>query len=137
MPRGTGRYRPATSRMYFFYSLLTVVATVLLTPYFLWQSLRGKSYLRNLPERLGLRFPPELSSANSAPGAIWIHSVSVGETLAAVPLARALRKRFPERRLVISTTTATGQALARERLSFADAVFYFPLDWRGPTRRAL
>ena len=54
-----------------------------------------------------------------------------------MPLARALKERFPERRLVVSTTTATGQAVARERLGFADAIFYFPLDWRGPVRRAL
>ena len=63
--------------------------------------------------------------------------MSVGEVLAALPLARSLKQRFSERRLVISTTTATGQALARERMKFADAVFYFPLDWRGPVRRAL
>jgi len=50
----------------------------------------------------------------------------VGEALAAVPLARSLKQRLPSRRLVISTTTATGQALARERMAFADAVFFFP-----------
>jgi 3-deoxy-D-manno-octulosonic-acid transferase len=128
----------AIIRMYFLYSILTVVVTLILAPYFLVQSLRGKNYLRNLPERLGLKFPPRLAATgDSAPGAIWIHSVSVGETLAAVPLARALKERYPERRLVISTTTATGQALARERMQFADAVFYFPLDLRGPVRRAL
>ena len=38
---------------------------------------------------------------------------------------------------MISTTTVTGQKIARERMRFADAVFYFPLDWRGPVRRAL
>jgi 3-deoxy-D-manno-octulosonic-acid transferase len=60
----------------------------------------------------------------------------VGEVLAAVPFARCLKQRFPGWRLVISTTTATGQALARERMNFADAVFYFPFDWKGPVRRA-
>ncbi len=63
--------------------------------------------------------------------------MSVGEALAAVPLARAAKDRFADRRLVISTTTATGQVLARERMKFADAIFYFPLDWSGPVRRAL
>jgi 3-deoxy-D-manno-octulosonic-acid transferase len=123
--------------MYFLYSTLTALAMVLLSPYFLIRSLQGKGYLQNLPERLGLKFPPELAHFASSPGAIWIHSVSVGETLAAVPLARALKERFPERLLVISTTTATGQKLARERMNFADAVMYFPLDLRGPGRRAL
>ncbi len=54
-----------------------------------------------------------------------------------LPLAQQLKKKFPLRGLVVSTTTATGQKLARERLPFADAVFYFPLDWRGPIQRAL
>jgi 3-deoxy-D-manno-octulosonic-acid transferase len=61
----------------------------------------------------------------------------VGEVLAVLPLAEQLKKRFPQRRLVVSTTTVTGQKIARERMPFADAVFYFPLDWRGPVRRAL
>ena len=124
--------------MYFLYSVLTATGMFLLAPYFLLKGIRQKKYLHSLPERLALRFPPELGFVNaSALGAIWVHAVSVGEVLAALPLARSLKERYPERRLVISTTTATGQALARERMKFADAVFYFPLDWCGPVRRAL
>jgi 3-deoxy-D-manno-octulosonic-acid transferase len=63
--------------------------------------------------------------------------VSVGEVLAVLPLAQQLKKKYPQRRLVVSTTTLTGQKLARERMQFADAVFFFPLDWRGPVRRAI
>jgi len=123
---------------YFLYSVFTGVGIFLLSPYFLLKGMRHRKYLQNLPERLAWRFPAGLASRNgAAPGAIWVHAVSVGEVLAAVPLARLLKERFPERRLVISTTTATGQAIARERMHFADAVFYFPLDWRGPVRRAL
>jgi 3-deoxy-D-manno-octulosonic-acid transferase len=125
--------------MYFFYSLFTAAGVIVLSPYLLVRGLGRRQYLKNLPERLGRRFHPELLAAgNSAgPGTIWVHAVSVGEVLAALPLARALKQRFRERPLVISTTTATGQALARERMKFADAVFYFPLDWQGPVRRAL
>ena len=124
--------------MYFVYSVLTAAAVVLLSPYLLVKGAGRRQYLKNFPERMAWRFPPELRARNSADaGAIWVHAVSVGEVLAAVPLARALKQRFPGRRLVISTTTATGQALARERLKFADAIFYFPLDWQGPVRRAL
>ncbi len=124
--------------MYFLYSVLTVAATLVLGPYFVLQSFRHKRYVQNLPERLGFRLPPELGAAGgSGAGAIWIHAVSVGEALAAVPLARALKQRLRNRPLVVSTTTLTGQALVHERMKFADAVFYFPLDWRGPVRRAL
>ena len=48
-----------------------------------------------------------------------------------------LKEQFPLLRIVVSTTTVTGQKLARDRMPFADAIFYFPLDWRGPVRRAL
>jgi 3-deoxy-D-manno-octulosonic-acid transferase len=144
--------------MYFLYSVLSAAGVLLLSPYFLIKGLRQKKYLRNLPERFAWRFPPELGSYDigwtqgrartrierapsrartRASSTIWIHAVSVGEVLAAVPLASALAARFPGWRLVVSTTTATGQALARERLKSAEAVFYFPLDWRGPVRRAL
>jgi 3-deoxy-D-manno-octulosonic-acid transferase len=125
--------------MYFVYSVFTAAGVLLLSPYLLLRGMGRRQYLKNLPERMGMRFPPELLAAGGAagPGAIWVHAVSVGEVLAALPLARSLKQRFGERRLVISTTTATGQALARERMKFADAVFYFPLDWRGPVRRAL
>jgi len=70
-------------------------------------------------------------------GAIWIHAVSVGEVLSSIALARRLKEAYPNRPLIISTTTNTGQALARERMPFADAVIYFPLDWAFSVRRAL
>jgi 3-deoxy-D-manno-octulosonic-acid transferase len=124
--------------MYFLYSLIISAGLFLLAPYFLLRGLlRGKN-VRNLPERLGLRFPDELARAaagTEAPGGIWLHAVSVGEVLAAVPLARSLKECYPERRLIVSTTTETGQALARERMKFADAVLYFPLDLPGAVQR--
>ena len=134
---GRGQDRDVNRAMYFLYSFIIRAVLILLSPYFLLRGLlRGKN-LRNLPERLGLRFPAELAGTGAeARGAIWLHAVSVGEVLAAVPLARALKERCPERRLIVSTTTETGQALAQERMKFADAVFYFPLDLPGAMRRA-
>ncbi len=126
--------------MYALYSLLTAAGMLLLAPYFLVRGLIQGKYLSNIPERMGWRFPRELSgaaSASTSEKSIWIHAVSVGEVLAVLPLAEQLKKRYPRRRLVVSTTTVTGQRIARERMPFADAIFYFPLDWRGPVRRAL
>jgi len=126
--------------MYMLYSLLTSAGMVLLSPYFLIRALiRGKE-LGNLPERFGWKFPfglGEIAASEAAGKTIWIHAVSVGEVLAVLPMAQQLKERYPYQRLVVSTTTTTGQQLARERMKFADAIFYFPLDWSGPVRRAL
>jgi 3-deoxy-D-manno-octulosonic-acid transferase len=137
---GQEKARRGLLGMYALYSLLTAAGMILLSPYFLLRGLVQRKYLSNIPERFGWRFPAELHKANSSGSmdiSIWIHAVSVGEVLAVLPLAQQLKKKFPERRFVVSTTTVTGQKLARERMPFADAVFYFPLDWRGPIRRAL
>src|SRR5271169_1809385 len=125
--------------MYALYSLLTAVGMLLLAPYFLVRGLIQGKYLSNIPERMGWRFPPELSGGSEGlrEKSIWIHAVSVGEVLAVLPLAQQLKKSFPQRPLVVSTTTVTGHRIARERMPFADAIFYFPLDWSGPVRRAL
>jgi 3-deoxy-D-manno-octulosonic-acid transferase len=113
------------------------LAALLLTPYWLVQGLRHGKYLSNLKERLGFSFPGLAKLPADRAGSIWIHAVSVGEVLSGVTLAKQLKAAYPNRPLIISTTTITGQALARERLSFADAVIYFPLDWSFCVRRAI
>ncbi len=123
--------------MYFIYSLLMGLAAVLLVPYWLVQGLRHGKYLSNLGQRFGFSFPSLAKLPAQRAGAIWIHAVSVGEALSGVTLARHLKDAYPDRPLIISTTTITGQALARERMSFADAVIYFPLDWPFCVRRAI
>lgn len=130
--------------MYFFYRILTAVGMLLLVPYYAFRTWSRGEPSRALAQRLG-SLPPEIASragaASSDPNPalrpIWIHAVSVGEVLAAKPLVEGLKQRFPERAVFISTTTETGQRLARERLQSADAMFYFPLDWMVPVRRAL
>jgi len=123
--------------VYFIYSLLMGLAALLLAPWWLVQGLRHGKYFSNLGQRLGLSFPTLRQLPDKRPGAIWIHAVSVGEALSGVALARRLKERYPDRPLLISTTTLTGQVVARERFTFADAVFYFPLDWAFCVRRAL
>src|ERR1700690_3816635 len=112
--------------MYALYSLLTAAGMLLLSPSFLIRGLIDGKYLGHVRERLGWGLPPELRSAKReepGEGPIWIHAVSVGEVLAAQPLALQLKQRYGRQRLIVSTTTATGQKLARERMNFADAIF--------------
>jgi 3-deoxy-D-manno-octulosonic-acid transferase len=123
--------------VHFIYSLLMGFAALLLTPYWLAQGLRHGKYFSNLGQRLGFSFPTLSKLPEKRSGTIWIHAVSVGEALSGITLARRLKQAYPDRPLVISTTTLTGQALARERMSFADAIFYFPLDWAFCVRRIL
>jgi len=122
--------------VYFTYSLLLGIAALVLTPYWLVQGLRHGKYLSNLGERLGFSYPA-LKKVPNPQNSILLHAVSVGEVLSGVTLARRLKEAYPTRPLIISTTTITGQALARERMPFADAVIYFPLDWSFCVRRAL
>jgi 3-deoxy-D-manno-octulosonic-acid transferase len=69
---------------------------------------------------------------------VWLHTVSVGETNAAKPLVKEILKNFPDYKLVVSTTTKTGQTLAREIFKNEVAlIFYFPFDWAFVVRRAL
>jgi len=123
--------------VYFVYSLLMGIVALLLTPYWIVQGLRHGKYFPNLGQRLGFSFPTLTKLPENRPGSIWIHAVSVGEALSGVTLARRLKRAHPDRPLLISTTTLTGQALARERMPFADAIFYFPLDWAFCVRRVL
>jgi len=123
--------------VYFIYSLLMGFAALLVAPYWFVQGVRHGKYLSNLGERLGFSFPALAKLPADSKGAIWIHAVSVGEALSGIALARRLKETYPDRPLIISTTTQTGQALARERMPFADAVIYFPLDWGFCVRRAL
>ena len=81
--------------------------------------------MRNLRERLG--YLP-LSFNFDADESIWIHAVSVGEVLTARALLPQLRDRYPKPRIVLSTTTITGQQVARSNVHGVDEVFYFPLD---------
>jgi 3-deoxy-D-manno-octulosonic-acid transferase len=123
--------------VYFLYSLLMSLAAIITAPYWLIQGLRHGKYLSNLGQRLGFSVPGAAKLPADRPAAIWIHAVSVGEVLAGVALAKRLKEANPHRPLVISTTTITGQNLARERMPFADAVVYFPFDWAFSVRKVM
>ena len=114
--------------MYLLYTCLSLVAFAALAPYFAWQALRYRKYVVNLRQRLG--YLP-VSFNVDGDESIWIHAVSVGETLAARPLASALKARYPGLRLFVSTTTVAGQQVAAREIKEADATFYFPIRPRA------
>ena len=113
------------------YSLLLTAAFAVMLPLFF---LRRQKYAAGFGQRLG-----RLSSLVPDGRKVgWVHCVSVGETNAARPLIDEIHRNFPDLRLVVSTTTLTGQELARKLFAdAADEVVYFPFDWRFSVRRAL
>ena len=119
--------------MYLVYSLLLSLGFLILLPRFLFDALRHGKYVAGFGERLGA-LPPLQARTD----VVWLHCVSVGESQAARPLVAGLRKRFPSHTIVVSTTTLTGQRLARELFkNEAARVFYFPFDWAWSVRRTL
>src|SRR5438477_800775 len=108
------------------YNLALIAALVVSAPWWLLRMARAGKYRAGLRERLG-RVPLRIR-AHEKRGGIWIHAVSVGEVLAIAKLAEELRREHPQLPLFISTTTAAGQKLARERYREKN-VFYFPLDF--------
>ena len=110
------------------------LALRLATPAFLarlwWRGRREPGYREHLAERLG--FGPA-----EAPGRVWIHAVSLGETKAAEPLIAELRAREPGLRLLLTHGTATGRAAGRALLRDGDAQAWLPWDTPGAVRRFL
>jgi 3-deoxy-D-manno-octulosonic-acid transferase len=96
-------------------------------PKLLYQCLFLKKYRKSLPQRLGMHFP-KIDKGNRP--LIWIHAVSVGETIAVSALARQLKKVYPEAIFVISSTTETGHEEAKRSLPFADHHVYLTFDLR-------
>jgi len=107
------------------YSLAVIVLAVVLSPWFAYQAIRYRKYIGSLGQRMG--YLP-VSFNLDGDDSIWIHAVSVGEALTARALIAELRERYPGLRLFMSTTTLTGQQVARTRLPDLDAVFFFPFD---------
>ena len=120
--------------MYFLYSILVLAFSVAVSPWFFYQAIRYRKYIGSLSQRMG--YLP-VSFNMDGEQSIWLHAVSVGEVLSARPLARDLRARYPRHRIFLSTTTMSGQAIARRSVPDADGVFYFPFDLGLFVRRTL
>jgi 3-deoxy-D-manno-octulosonic-acid transferase len=114
------------------YSAGLTAALLAYVPVVLARRLRGGGAGANLRERLGRG-----GDTLPAEPRCWIHAVSVGETITAVPLVDAIRQRWPELSIVLSTVTPTGAQVARERLAGRAVHRYFPLDLPGPVGRVV
>ena len=117
------------------YSLLVMAALVVGAPYWLARMATSGRYRAGLAGRMG-RVPAALRAVTAGRDVVWVHAVSVGEVMAATRLVRELEDALPGWLVLVSTTTATGQALARERFG-GGRVFFYPLDLRWTVRAYL
>ncbi len=116
------------------YRLLTWLALPFALAYHGYRSVsRGRKSA--FAERLGW-LPNEQRATLHEKPVIWLHAVSVGEVIAARPLLKGLRGRYPGHQLLLSVTTETGRGVA-EHDQLADQVIYFPFDIGPAVRRAL
>jgi 3-deoxy-D-manno-octulosonic-acid transferase len=117
------------------YSSLLLAVLVVGAPYWLVRMATSGRYRAGLQGRLGV-VPRGLHGAVTGQSVVWVHAVSVGEVMAATRLIRELKERLPGWVVAVSTTTETGQRLAKERLPDSP-VFYLPLDLKFSVRRYL
>ena len=122
--------------LWLIYNLLFGGVFLLLLPKFFWRMRRRGGYARDFAQRIGV-YRPAVRDRLAAGGWVWIHAVSVGELFVGLKVLEELKRRHPEARFLVSTTTSTGHAIARERVRAPDAMIYFPVDFPPVVRRVL
>ena len=114
--------------MYILYNIILILLTVLLSPVILFKLITVPKYRGGISQKLG-RVRKKVKRVIQGTRPIWVHAVSVGEVMAAHPLIRELKKKYPGRKLILSTVTVTGNYTARQRVPEADAGFFFTFHY--------
>jgi 3-deoxy-D-manno-octulosonic-acid transferase len=99
----------------------------------LWRSRKNKAYKECWAERFGYIQNQDLKNE----GHIWLHAVSLGESIAATPLIKSLQKKYPNNKIVVTTMTPTGREFLKK--TFGDSIIqlYVPYDFSGAVKRFL
>ena len=121
--------------MFFLYNIIFLLSLLLLSPLLLYKLLTDRRYKIGLSERLGI-LPVSLLDTFRGSSPIWFHAASVGEVNASIRLIEGIREKWPERKLLVSTFTPTGNKAAREKLK-AEGVIFLPLDLPWVVNRVL
>jgi 3-deoxy-D-manno-octulosonic-acid transferase len=122
--------------MRFLYNILLLIAAVPGLIFFPLKILITGKYRNSFVQRFGGRQESILAGLKEG-RRVWIHAVSVGEVTAAAPIIASMKKRRPDVQVVFSTSTETGQDMAKRLVKEADAFIYFPLDFPFSVARTL
>ena len=123
--------------MRFIYNLIFPLAFVFFVPGMIVKLIRRPGYKRTFMERFAVFSMAKKKRLKEYQGAVWVHAVSVGETVIAAALIDKWQQAHPERKFVLSTTTTTGQELARKKTNDDVVVIYCPIDFIFFVRRVL
>ncbi|KPJ68101.1 MAG: hypothetical protein AMJ43_01470 [Coxiella sp. DG_40] len=118
--------------MRYIYNLLFYIALPFILLRLLWKARKSPAYYKRWHERLALKVKTATLS-----NSIWVHAVSLGESIAATPLIKALLTRYPDTNIVVTTMTPSGSEYIKK--TFADRVFhsYVPYDYSRAVKRFL
>jgi 3-deoxy-D-manno-octulosonic-acid transferase len=122
--------------MRFCYNLVFTFFFLISAPYYLWKMRRRGNWRAGFAERFG-RYDARLKTAITNRHVLWMHAVSVGEVNIATQLIRAIENRFPNLKIVISTTTSTGMGELKKKLPSHIHKIYYPIDRKKYVSRAL
>ena len=118
------------------YNILLSVAALFLIPFFLVKIVFAGKYRKSIGPKLGF-IPDRIFGGMTGSPRIWVHAVSVGEVTAAAPVISSLRRSSPAACIVLSTSTETGQEMARRLVTDATAHIYYPLDIPAIVRKVI
>ena len=113
--------------MQLLYNLAAILVVILIIPVFMVRAIREKGFVERIKQCLGF-LPEEELSKVAKKNCIWVHAASVGEIVAASPLIKEFRKKFPKSPILISVVTTSGYEMAHRIITDCDAIIYFPMD---------
>lgn len=113
--------------MFFLYNFLLYLLLLVLWPILVLDLLFRKKHRKGILQKSG-SLPPSVLEPLEGEPPIWLHGVSVGEVNSLLPMIGALKQKYPESKMVLSASTATGHSFAKEKAKQVDAIIYFPFD---------
>ncbi len=126
-----GRRNP----LWLVYDGLLLLSWPFLLLYYLLRARTDGKYGQSFRQRMGIIAPRRLPDSALR---VWVHALSVGETLSVVPLVKEMRARCPDLEVVVSTSTETGRKMAEDRLASDAGLFLFlPHDFRWAVRKTI